>query len=325
MDPLNLTGVDRPLTPIVLGTMTFGDSVDEHAASEMIDDFLAAGGTGIDTANGYAGGRSESLLGRVLQGPRDQVVLATKVGIPHPDADGAPPLSADGIHRCVAGSLHRLGVDHVDLLYLHQPDRSTPIAHTLDALQDLLTAGLIRAWGVSNYAAWQIAELRYSAAEIGVPGPVIAQQIYNIVATRLDDEYAEYAHTTGLPTVVYNPLAGGLLTGKHAPEESPGTGRFGDTRLGGMYRDRYWKNSVFAAVGALRTLAQDAGIPTAELALRWTIDRPVVNAVLIGGSRPDNIRANLTAVSKGPLPTEISEAVSAISTAVRGPMPPYNR
>ena len=325
MDPLNLSGIDRPLAPIVLGTMTFGDSVDERAAAAMIEDFLSAGGTGIDTANGYAGGRSEIMLGELLDGRRDQVVLATKVGIPHPDADDAAPLSVDGIHRCVAGSLRRLDTDHVDLLYLHQPDRSTPIAHTLEAIQDLLTAGQIRAWGVSNFAAWRISELRYTAADLGVPDPVIAQQIYNVVATRIDDEYAEYAHSTRLPTVVYNPLAGGLLTGKHTPDETPGTGRFDDTRLGTMYRDRYWNDTIFAAVHALQALAQDAGIPAAELALRWAIGRPVVNAVLIGGSRPDNIRTNLTAVSKGPLPTELAEAVTAISTAVRGPMPPYNR
>jgi aryl-alcohol dehydrogenase-like predicted oxidoreductase len=232
MNSLNLAGLDQPLTPVVLGTMTFGDSVDERTAAQMIDDFLAAGGTGIDTANGYAGGRSESMLARLLGDHRDQVVLATKVGIPHPDADDTPPLSIEGIRRCVAGSLHRLDTDHVDLLYLHQPDRATPIGQTLTALQELLDNGDIRAWGVSNFAAWQIAELRYTAADLGIPDPVIAQQIYNVVATRLDDEYAEYASVTSLPTVIYNPLAGGLLTGKHSPREDPPTGRFGGTGLG---------------------------------------------------------------------------------------------
>jgi aryl-alcohol dehydrogenase-like predicted oxidoreductase len=325
MDSLQLSGIDRPLAPVVLGTMTFGDSVDERAAGQMVDDFLAAGGTGIDTANGYAGGRSESMLAELLRGRRDQVVLATKVGIPHPDADGAAPLSVEGIRRCVTRSLHRLGVDHVDLLYLHQPDRSTPITQTLDAVHELLTAGMIGAWGVSNYAAWQIAELRHTAAQRGAPDPVIAQQVYNLVATRIDDEYAEYAHTNALPTVVYNPLAGGLLTGKHQPQETPGTGRFGATRLGSMYRDRYWNDNVFTVLDALKTVARDAAIPPAEVALRWVISRPVVDAVLIGGSRPENIRANLAAVNKGPLPAEVTEAVNAISTAVRGPMPPYNR
>jgi len=178
MNSLNLAGLDQPLTPVVLGTMTFGDSVDERTAAQMIDDFLAAGGTGIDTANGYAGGRSETMLARLLGDHRDQVVLATKVGIPHPDADDTPPLSIEGIRRCVAGSLHRLNTDHVDLLYLHQPDRATPIGQTLTVLQELLDNGDIRAWGVSNFAAWQIAELRYTAADLGNPDPVIAQQIY---------------------------------------------------------------------------------------------------------------------------------------------------
>ena len=325
MNPLNLAGIDQPLTPVILGTMTFGDTVAEPAAAQMIDHFLAAGGIVIDTANGYADGHSESMLARLLRDHRDQVVLATKVGIPHPDADDAPPLSIEGIRRCVAGSLHRLDTDHVDLLYLHQPDRATPIGQTLTALQELLDNGDIRAWGVSNFAAWQIAELRYTAADLGIPDPVIAQQIYNVVATRLDDEYAEYAAVTSLPTVIYNPLAGGLLTGKYSPSEQPPTGRFGPTELGTTYRNRYWNDTVFTALDALQTLANDAGMPPAELALRWAINRPVVDAVLVGGSRPENIRSNLAAIGKGPLPTELTDAVTAISASVRGPMPPYNR
>jgi aryl-alcohol dehydrogenase-like predicted oxidoreductase len=320
-----LAGVDRPLTAVVLGTMTFGDTADASASGDMIEDYLAAGGNGIDTANGYAGGRSEELLGDLLRGRRDQVVLATKVGIPHPDAGGAAPLSIDGIQRCVTASLRRLNTDHVDLLYLHQPDRSTPIDQTLTALRELLQGGEIRAWGVSNFAAWQIAELRRTAAEHRVPEPVIAQQVYNAVATRIEDEYAEYAQATGLPTIVYNPLAGGLLTGKHTREHTPQVGRFSDTRLGAMYRDRYWNETVFAAVADLTTLAGQAGIPAAELTLRWTIGRPVVDAVLIGGSRPETIRTNLTAIAKGPLPADLTDAVTAISTNLRGPMPPYNR
>jgi aryl-alcohol dehydrogenase-like predicted oxidoreductase len=125
--------------------------------------------------------------------------------------------------------------------------------------------------------------------------------------------------------VVYNPLAGGLLTGKHHPQQTPGTGRFGASRLGGMYRDRYWNDTVFVAVGSLRTIADRAGLSMAELALRWTIGRPGVDAVLIGGSRPQNIRANLAAIAKGPLASDVADAVTDLSTRVRGPMPPYNR
>jgi aryl-alcohol dehydrogenase-like predicted oxidoreductase len=325
MQPIQLTGVDKPLVPVVLGTMTFGDGADRRAAGEIIDAFLAAGGNGIDTANGYAGGRSEALLADLLDGRRAKVVLASKVGIAHPDAAGAAPLSIDGIRRCVTGSLRRLGTDHLDLLYLHQPDRSTPVEQTLAAVRALLDLGMIRAWGISNHAAWQIAELRRAAADHDVPDPVIAQQVYNVVATRLDDEYAEYASTTTLPTVVYNPLAGGLLTGKHSPQHPPQNGRFGATRLGTMYRERYWNATVLQAVQTLRAIADDAGLPMAELALRWTLDRPVVDAVLIGGSRPDNTRENLSALAKGPLPADLTDAVTAVTTTLRSPMPAYNR
>lgn len=315
----------RRLTPAVLGTMTFGDSVDEPTANEMVDRFLAAGGTGIDTANGYAGGRSEEILGSVLAGRRDDVVLATKVGIPNPDAEGAAPLSAVAIDRCVHASLRRLRTDHVDVLYLHQPDRSTPDEETLAAVRTLVDSGTVRTWGVSNFSAWQIAELRHAAERLGLGAPVLGQQVYSVIATRIDDEYAEYARSTGLGTVVYNPLGGGLLTGRHRPDEQPSEGRFGSSPLAGMYRSRYWNDEVFAAVEQLRTIAEGAGIPMAELALRWTIGRPVVDAVLIGGSRVTNIAANLEALAAGALPEDVQGAVDDVAASLRGPMPAYNR
>ncbi|WP_258368926.1 aldo/keto reductase [Curtobacterium sp. MCPF17_046] len=315
----------RRLAPAVLGTMTFGDSVDEPTAAEMVDRFLEAGGTGIDTANGYAGGRSEEILGSVLAGRRDDVVLATKVGIANPDAHGVAPLSAAAIDRCVHASLRRLRTDHVDVLYLHQPDRSTPHEETLTAVRTLVDSGAVRTWGVSNHAAWQIAELRHTASGLGLAAPVLGQQVYSVIATRIDDEYAEFARTTGLGTVVYNPLGGGLLTGKHRPDEQPAEGRFGSSPLAGMYRTRYWNDEVFGAVEQLRAVAEDAGMPMAELALRWTIGRPVVDAVLIGGSRVANIEANLAALAAGALPEDVQRAVDDVAAALRGPMPAYNR
>lgn len=315
----------RRLAPAVLGTMTFGDSVDLATAADIVDLFLGAGGTGIDTANGYAGGRSEEILGSVLAERRDDVVLATKVGIPHPDAEGAAPLSAGAIDRCVHASLGRLRTDHVDVLYLHQPDRSTPDEETLTAVRTLVDSGAVRTWGVSNHAAWQIAELRHTAARLGLDAPVLGQQVYSVIATRIDDEYGEYARSTGLGTVVYNPLGGGLLTGKHRPDEQPTEGRFGSSPLADMYRTRYWNDEVFAAVEQLRSVADAAGMPMAELALRWTIGRPVVDAVLVGGSRLTNIEANLTALASGALPDDVQRAVDDVAASLRGPMPAYNR
>ncbi|SEG23054.1 Predicted oxidoreductase [Nonomuraea solani] len=301
----------------VLGTMTFGDTVDLGTAGRMLDLALDAGVTGVDTANGYAGGAAEEILGELLPGRRDRVVLATKAGIPHPDAGDHAPLSPAGLRASLEGSLRRLGVDHVDLFYLHQPDRDTPLEETLATVAELTKEGKIGALGVSNYAAWQIAGM-------STP-PVVAQQLYNLLARRIEDEYAEYALTGGLRTMVYNPLGGGLLTGRHRFDRAPDKGRFGDSRLAAMYRERYWDAGLFKAVEALDGIATQAGLPLAELSLRWLAGRPVVSAVLLGASSLGHLRANLAALAAGPLPAEVAAACDAVGETLRGPMPAYNR
>ncbi|MEV0612860.1 aldo/keto reductase [Nonomuraea sp. NPDC050404] len=301
----------------VLGTMTFGDTVDADTAGRMLDLALDHGVTGVDTANGYAGGAAEEILGPLLRGRRDRVVLATKAGIPHPDAGGHAPLSPAGLRAALEGSLRRLGVAHVDLFYLHQPDRATPLDDTLATVADLMAEGKIGALGVSNYAAWQIAGIH--------PRPVVAQQLYNLLARRIEDEYAEFALTAGLRTMVYNPLGGGLLTGRHRFDRTPETGRFGDSRLAAMYRERYWDAQLFEAVETLHKIALDAGLPTAELSLRWLLGKPVVSAVLLGASSLDHLRANLAALAAGPLPADVAAACDAVGESLRGPMPAYNR
>ncbi|GAA1578887.1 MULTISPECIES: aldo/keto reductase [Kribbella] len=313
------------LPPIVLGTMTFGDTVDARAAAEMLDAALELGVTAIDTANGYAGGASETLLGELLRDRRDQVVLATKAGIPHPDADGAAPLSRDGVRRCLEASLRRLRTPNVDLFYLHQPDRSTPLDETVGVIGELLAEGKISAWGVSNYAAWQIVELRRIADSAGVARPVVAQQLYNLLARRIEEEYVESALANDLATVVYNPLGGGLLTGRHTFGERPEHGRFGDSRVAAMYTDRYWNADLFKAVEELGELAATEGITLAELSMRWVAGRPGVDSVLIGGSRTEHLRNNIAALRAGPLPDAVLDACDAVGTRLRGPMPAYNR
>ncbi|MFD8968332.1 aldo/keto reductase [Streptomyces sp. NPDC059568] len=325
-----ITGIDLPSLPVplsrlVLGTMTFGDTVDRAGAAAMVDTALDAGITGIDTANGYAGGESERILAELLPGRRDRIVLATKAGIPHPDQGGHAPLSAAGMRAALEGSLKRLGTDHVDLFYLHQPDRATPLAETLSAVAAFMAEGKILALGVSNHAAWQIAELVRVAGETGAPRPVVAQQLHNLLARRLEEEYVEYAAVTGLRTMVYNPLGGGLLTGRHTFEQTPGSGRFGDSRLAAMYRERYWDERLFAAVGELTAIAREAGIPLTDLALRWLLGLPSTDALLLGGSRTEHLRANIAAAQAGPLPAEVTTACDEVGARLRGPMPAYNR
>lgn len=320
-----LPGVPVPLSRLVLGTMTFGDTVDDLGALSIVDAALDAGVTGIDTANAYAGGLTEEILAKVLGSRRDRVVLATKAGMPHPDAGEHNLLSPTALRASVDGSLRRLGTDRIDLFYLHQPDRATPIADTLTTVAELVAAGKILALGVSNYAAWQIAELTHTAAAVGAPRPVVAQQLYNLLARRVEDEYLEYARTSGLLTMVYNPLGGGLLTGRHHFDDTPGAGRFGDSRLAEMYRARYWDPRLFAAIERLAGIADGAGVGLAELSLRWLLDQPDVGALLLGGSRVEHLRANLAAAAAGPLPDDVRAACAEVGASLRGPMPAYNR
>jgi aryl-alcohol dehydrogenase-like predicted oxidoreductase len=322
--PLAVPGAPVPMSRLVLGTMTFGDTVDAAGAAAMVDAALDAGITGLDTANGYAGGETETILGPLLATRRDRVVLATKAGMPHPDAGGHAPLSAAGLRASLEGSLRRMQVDRVDLFYLHQPDRSTPITETLTAVKEAVDRGEVGALGVSNHAAWQIAELNAAADAVGCPRPVVAQQLYNLIARRLEEEYLEFARTTGLLTMVYNPLGGGLLTGKHSFADA-GSGRFGDSRLAGMYRQRYWTPELFAAVARLAAVADDAGIPLAELSLRWLLGSPDVGALLLGGSKVDQLRQNVAAAAAGPLPADVVAACDEVGATLRGPMPAYNR
>ncbi|MFE9065120.1 aldo/keto reductase [Streptomyces violaceusniger] len=323
-----LPGIPVPLSRLVLGTMTFGDTVDRAGAAAMLDTALDAGVTGVDTANAYAGGTTETILAELLCGRRDRIVLATKAGMPHPDAGDHSPLSARGMRAALEGSLRRLGTDHVDLFYLHQPDRSTPLEETLGTVAEFVAEGKIRALGVSNYAAWQIAEITHTAERVGAPRPVVAQQLYNLLARRIEEEYMEYAAyaaTSGLRTMVYNPLGGGLLTGRHTFEEQPESGRFGDSRVAAMYRQRYWDAGLFEAVRTLSGIAEEAGIPLVDLSLRWLLGRDGVDALLLGGSRVEHLRANLAAATAGPLPADVTAACDEVGAKLRGPMPAYNR
>jgi aryl-alcohol dehydrogenase-like predicted oxidoreductase len=321
----DLPGAPVPLSRLVLGTMTFGDTVDAAGSAAMLDAALDAGITGLDTANAYAGGATEEILGPLLATRRDRVVLATKAGMAHPDAGEHAPLSPIALRASLEGSLRRLQVDRVDLFYLHQPDRRTPLTETLGAVRDAIDRGEVGALGVSNYAAWQIAEVNAAADAVGCPRPVVAQQLYNLLARRVEEEYLEFARSSGLLTMVYNPLGGGLLTGRHSFADGATSGRFGDSRLAAMYKQRYWTPELFDAVDRLAAVAAGAGLPLAELSLRWLLGSPDVGALLLGGSRVAQLEQNVAAAAAGPLPTDVVAACDEVGATLRGPMPAYNR
>lgn len=318
------TGTGLPVPRVVLGTMTFGEAVDEHTADAIVGSALDRGVTWIDTANSYGDGASEEILGRLLP-HRDGVTVCTKVGQPQSAVGTAHLLSHAKMIRAVHDSLRRLHRDRIDILYLHKPDRSTPVEETLTAVRELIDDGSVRAFGVSNHAAWQVAEMVVLCERASMQTPVIGEQLYNVIATRLDDEYAEFAAVHGVPTAVYNPLAGGLLTGRYGPGRPPGPGRFSGAANSAEYRARYWDDRMLAAVAELSAIAEAAAMPVAELSLRWLAARPVVDSVIVGGSDLSHMEMNIDALHRPPLGREITAQVDAVSARVRGPMPRYNR
>lgn len=310
---------------LVLGTMTFGDTADAQASEQMLNTALDAGITHIDTANAYVGGATEELLATLLEGKRDSVFLASKVGMPHADAGEDSPLSPAALRRSVEASLRRLNTDRLDLFYLHQPDYATSLEATLGEVAKLHQEGKILSLGVSNFAAWQIAQARHVAESVGAPPPVVAQQLYNLVARRIETEYLPFAQASGVQTMVYNPLGGGLLTGRHSFAQQPQEGRFGSSRLASMYTERYWDEDLFKGIEALTALAEGAGISLIELSLRWLAYHQGVDSLLLGGSKAIQLESNIAAIAKGPLEQNLAEAAASATASLHGPMPAYNR
>lgn len=323
MEQIQLAGTDLTVGRVVFGTMTFGAQVDEAGASTMVQTCRDAGITMFDTSNNYAGGASEEILGRIVKPFRDEVVISTKGGSHVDQADPSlAGLSRKALRHAVDGSLRRLGVDHIDVYYLHRPDWNTPIEETLAALEEIVASGKVRHIGQSNFAAWQIAEMLYLAQLNGWPEIRISQPMYNLLGRRVEAEYEACARRLGLTSITYNPLAGGLLTGKHRLDQAPEQGtRFSKP----MYRDRYWNDAQFAAVERLRSVAEGAGLSLVELALRWVGARPLSDGMLLGASRQEQLEANLQALDGAPLGDEVMTACDEVWHDLRGSAPDYNR
>jgi aryl-alcohol dehydrogenase-like predicted oxidoreductase len=312
---------------VALGTMTFGDQTDEHRAGRMLEACDAAGVNLLDTANSYSDGASEEVLGRLLPSFGDRFVVLSKAGgNPSPDAPGLPPLSAKAVRAGVEGSLRRLGREHLDIFLLHHPDPSTPIAETVGELGTLIAEGKILAYGASNFAAWRFAELLWTARAQGVQSPEVSELMYNLIARRIEDDYTAFAEHEKLTTIVFNPLAGGMLSGKYtASRRAEAGGRFISEERGAMYRDRYWNESVFSAVARLTATARSAGLTLVELSLQWLLSRPVVGSVLLGASSVEQLVANLAAAERAPLDERVLSECDAVWQELRGEAPIYGR
>ncbi len=323
MEYRTLSNTGLKVSRVSFGAMTFGSQTDEATALRMVDRCLDAGINFFDTANVYNRGAAETILGKALRGRRERVVLATKVRGKMGDAADECGLSRAAILKAIDASLQRLGTDYVDLYYFHQPDYATPVAESLEAMNELVRAGKVRWPAVSNYAAWQVCEMLWIAEKNACRPPLVSQPMYNLLARGIEDEYLPFCKQYEIAVVPYNPLAGGLLTGKHARQRGPLPG----TRFDGntMYQERYWHDDDFAAVEELRGVAREAGKSLVELALQWLLGRPQVDSIILGASRIDQLEENLRACEGRPLDEATLTRCDAVWKRLRGVTPKYNR
>jgi aryl-alcohol dehydrogenase-like predicted oxidoreductase len=306
---------------LALGAMNFGKRTPEAEARRIVDRALDAGVDWLDTANAYVDGESERIVGRALRGRRDRVRVATKVGFGR--VGGKPEgLSRARILAAIDDSLKRLATDYVDVYYLHVPDRATSLEESVAAMGEIVKAGKARSWGVSNYASWQILEMMQIADGANLPRPTIAQQLYCLLHRQLDVEYFAFAKKYGLHTTIYNPLAGGLLTGRHTFDAAPERGsRFEGNAL---YRGRYWTKPMFDHVEALKGLAKEAGLTMVELAYAWVASRPGVDSILVGPGSLAHLEDALQSVEKS-LDDELKKRIDVLYRSTLGTQSDYTR
>lgn len=284
---------------LFLGAMNFGKRTPEAESKLILKRALDLGIGHIDTANAYGEGVSESIVGEALAGKRDQVTIATKCGFGRVSGK-LEGLSRGRIREAIDASLKRLRTDWVDVYYLHVPDRDTPIDETLDGFAELLEQKKILSWGISNYAAWQVLEMIHKADARKMARPIIAQQLYNVLVRQLDVEYFPFARQYGMHTTVYNPLAGGLLSGKHSRDGSTqGGSRFDKNRL---YQGRYFTDAMFDRVDALRDLASAENMSLLDLSYAWLAGAPGVDSILLGPASVEQLEQGVAACERGLTP-----------------------
>ncbi len=307
---------------VCFGTMTFGSQMDEATAHRTLDYCVDQGVNFIDTANVYNHGESEKITGKWLAHNRSKVVLATKVFGKMGEAADEIGLSKAAILKAIDASLQRLQTDHVDLYYLHAPDYKVPIEESLEAMESLVKAGKIRYPASSNYSGWQVAEMQCLAGKHNWTPATVTQPMYNLLARGIEQEYLPMAQHFGIATCVYNPVAGGMLTGKQQRDKPQAGTRFDNNQ---MYLDRYWHPAYFDAVDKLAQVAAAAKRSLVSLSLNWIWHHTPVDCIILGASRLEQLQQNLNTLSDGPLDQATQAACDQVWRNLRGITPKYNR
>lgn len=309
---LGKTGVK--VSRVSLGAMSFGGDADEAMAGQLWRAARDAGVNFIDTADVYNEGRSEEIVGRLVRGERDQIVLASKAYFPTGGDANARGSSRYHLVRAVEGSLRRLATDRIDLFYLHRFDDATDLGETLRAVEDLVRSGKILYPACSNFAAWQIAHaLGIQAANAWAP-LVATQPMYNLVKRQVEVEILPMARSLGVAVIPYSPTGGGLLTGKYGVGRAPDQGRLRDWK---MYQVRYANPAFYEIAERFTALAAELGHHPVTLAIAWVASHPAVTSVLAGARDVEQLRPALAAMT-----VELDEATRAKVSALSPEPPP---
>jgi aryl-alcohol dehydrogenase-like predicted oxidoreductase len=285
MDYRNLGRSGLKVSPICLGTMTFGGATDEPTAMRIVGKAGDAGINFIDTADAYNAGRSEEVLGRAIAAERDRWVLATKLANPTGKGPNGRGLSRKWIMQAAEASLRRLGSDYIDIYYLHKEDHDTPLDETVRAMGDLVRAGKIRYFAVSNHRGWRVAEICGICDRLGIDRPVASQPYYNAMNRMPEVEHLPACAHYGLGVVPYSPLARGVLTGKYLPDAAaPADSRAGrqDTRM----LQTEWRPESLQLAQTIKAHAGARGITAGQFAVAWVLNNRLVTAA-IGGPRTE--------------------------------------
>ncbi|HEX2745049.1 MAG TPA: aldo/keto reductase family protein [Streptosporangiaceae bacterium] len=276
--------------------VTHGSQVAEQAAAECVRAALDEGITTFDTADGYAGGRAEEVLGRALHGVRrESLEIFTKVYWPVGDGRNDRGLSRKHITASAHASLRRLQTDYIDLYQAHRYDYETPIEETMRAFDDLVRAGKVLYVGVSEWRAEQIAAALKVAGELGLDRIVSNQPQYNMLWRVIEAEVVPLSEKEGIGQLVFSPIAQGVLTGKYAPGAAPPADSRATDPSGSNFIKRWLEDETLQAVQQLEPLAAEAGLSLAQLAVAWVLQNPNVSAAIIGATRPQQVRENVKA------------------------------
>ena len=290
---------------LCLGTAAFGKQTDESASQQILDKAVEAGINFIDTADAYPMGadlalvgRTEEITGRWLKGKRAGFIVATKGGAPMGPSSWDQGSSRKHLLDAVDASLRRLGTDYIDLYQLHVDDPETPLDETLEALDIIVRSGRARYIGVSNFLAYRVALAIGRSDALRVARPASIQPRYNLLFREIERELLPLAREENIAVIPFNPLAGGLLTGKHRHDAVPAKGRFSAEigQFGAIYQARYWHEREFQTIEKLRELAGQFGEPLAKLSIAWVLANPAITSVILGASRLEQLTDTLAAV-----------------------------